>query len=456
MNNERINSRSDAPSVMNQPGVGDDVACVNCGAVALDTGLECDECGWDNSEVLTGKKWHATKPAAPVQPQEIVGWLVSSEEGDDDFVNNPTTLVGRHYKGGDPIPLGRITTQQVPAQEPVAWVREHELPIAKVCHDLAGHIGWRPGLTELPLEGTELFTATQAAASEGWRMASVNSLTCWRDAFAVELDTWDIDPPLHHVKTSHDEIDALLNTPPVVAPVQDEYELRGLLASSLKCWHRLTGEEADDLVRFAANTPPAAIAAQNTATHEHLSRMIGFVLGARDRRNLLDYKDGSIIDRDVCAAVEHLKDWPYPPPAAQPERKPVAWVNRGENIIERVAGWDGYGALYTTPPAQPAQQEPVAWEDVLGAIARGWGHPENARKTMDVVLAVAIAKEIQDLYTTPPAAQPKREWVGLTDKQMVDAIEPLYQNRATAEMAAKVSMDEFRAIEVKLKEKNNG
>jgi hypothetical protein len=39
---------------------------------------------------------------------------------------------------------------------------------------------------------------------------------------------------------------------------------------------------------------------------------------------------------------------------------------------------------------------------------------------------------------------------------MVDAIEPLYQNRATAEMAAKVSMDEFRAIEVKLKEKNNG
>jgi hypothetical protein len=55
-------------------------------------------------------------------------------------------------------------------------------------------------------------------------------------------------------------------------------------------------------------------------------------------------------------------------------------------------------------------------------------------------------------YTTPPAAQ--RPWVGLTDKQMVDAIEPLYQNRATAEMAAKVSMDEFRAIEAKLKEKN--
>lgn len=53
--------------------------------------------------------------------------------------------------------------------------------------------------------------------------------------------------------------------------------------------------------------------------------------------------------------------------------------------------------------AQP-EQEPVAWEDVLGAIARGWAHPENARKPMDVQLAVAIAKEIQDMYTAPPAA----------------------------------------------------
>lgn len=30
-----------------QPGLGDDVPCSKCGAVALDTGLECDECGHD-------------------------------------------------------------------------------------------------------------------------------------------------------------------------------------------------------------------------------------------------------------------------------------------------------------------------------------------------------------------------------------------------------------------------
>jgi hypothetical protein len=37
---------------------------------------------------------------------------------------------------------------------------------------------------------------------------------------------------------------------------------------------------------------------------------------------------------------------------------------------------------------------------------------------------------------------------------MVDAIQHLYQCRAVAELAAKVSMDDFRAIEAKLKEKN--
>jgi hypothetical protein len=54
------------------------------------------------------------------------------------------------------------------------------------------------------------------------------------------------------------------------------------------------------------------------------------------------------------------------------------------------------------PESEIYKQEPVAWEDVLGAIARGWTHPENARKPMDVELAVAIAKEIQDMYTAPP------------------------------------------------------
>jgi hypothetical protein len=35
---------------------------------------------------------------------------------------------------------------------------------------------------------------------------------------------------------------------------KDEFELRGKLAT-LKCWHRLTQEEVEDLLRFAAAQP---------------------------------------------------------------------------------------------------------------------------------------------------------------------------------------------------------
>jgi hypothetical protein len=47
-------------------------------------------------------------------------------------------------------PLERATPQQ-----------EQGEPVAKVCHDLDGHIGWNPSLTELPDEGTKLYTTPQ-------------------------------------------------------------------------------------------------------------------------------------------------------------------------------------------------------------------------------------------------------------------------------------------------------
>ena len=89
------------------------------------------------------------------------------------------------------------------------------------------------------------------------------------------------------------------------------------------------------------------------------------------------------------------------------------------------------------------RQEPVAWEDLAGAIARGWTYPENERKTMDVQLVVAIAKEVQLLYPAPQ----RREWVGLSDDEIERACVPLG--------AAMLSFTEVaRAIEKLLKEKN--
>ena len=45
---------NDVTTVRDCPGMGDDLACEKCGAVALDTGLECDECGHDNWQAVTG------------------------------------------------------------------------------------------------------------------------------------------------------------------------------------------------------------------------------------------------------------------------------------------------------------------------------------------------------------------------------------------------------------------
>jgi hypothetical protein len=103
--------------------------------------------------------------------------------------------------------------------------------------------------------------------------------------------------------------------------------------------------------------------------------------------------------------------------------------------------------LRATPTAAAHVQEPYAriyeTEGPFGLHQSLDCRPYNGR-TPDRVVPV---------YTALPAAA-QRQWTGLTDKQMVDAIEPLYQNRATAEVAAVFSMDEFQAIEAKLKEIN--
>lgn len=56
----RFSPRSDATKPQrDEPGPGDDVPCEKCGAAALDTGLECDQCGHDNWGAVTGKPFGA-------------------------------------------------------------------------------------------------------------------------------------------------------------------------------------------------------------------------------------------------------------------------------------------------------------------------------------------------------------------------------------------------------------
>ena len=169
-------------------------------------------------------------------------------------------------------------------------------------------------------------------------------------------------------------------------------------------------------------------------------------------------------------------------------------------LMENAQGdLEGIKLVQTAVGIGKPEQEPVAWESLLGAVARGWCYEENANKTMDSDLAVAIAKEVQALYTTPPqpeqnlnckstqarlatawgyvkaqpkepeqeeylskayrlanelrchlaiAPAPQRTWVGLTEEEFRYVYQNYMGNPAD-------TWDYERAIEAKLKEKNN-
>jgi hypothetical protein len=58
----------------------------------------------------------------------------------------------------------------------------------------------------------------------------------------------------------------------------------------------------------------------------------------------------------------------------------------------------------------------MTFEDILGAVARGWCDPKNQHKYMDVDLVIAIAKEVQDLYTSKQPVQNSHEFVHVEGK----------------------------------------
>lgn len=61
-------------------------------------------------------------------------------------------------------------------------------------------------------------TTAQAGVPAGYVLVPVEALTRWRDAFAEELAAYDLDPPIHHIKESHDEIEAMLAAAPQPTP----------------------------------------------------------------------------------------------------------------------------------------------------------------------------------------------------------------------------------------------
>ena len=101
-------------------------------------------------------------------------WLLSAITALRRALEQPAYRAVKTWHDGKPV----YVAEQPAQQEPVAYVRNEENPcymstvlherreqpepVAKVCHDLEGHIGWNPALEELPDEGTPLYTRSQA------------------------------------------------------------------------------------------------------------------------------------------------------------------------------------------------------------------------------------------------------------------------------------------------------
>jgi len=99
-----------------------------------------------------------------------------------------------------------------------------------------------------------------------------------------------------------------------------------------------------------------------------------------------------------------------------------------------------------TPPAAQPMQEPVAWRDPTNIDpGQGCTYKKEWREKWPHIYR-------QALYTTPPAAQ--RPWVGLTDEEIFRA-DPRIETSDSNVNPYQI-LKNARAIEAKLKQKNNG
>lgn len=98
---------------------------------------------------------------------------------------------------------------------PPVFATAANTPSVKAGYELGGYEKTPPLFDEHQLEAhAREAVRLNATVPDGMVLVPVDTLKRWRDAFAEELSAWDIDPPLHHVQTSHDEIEALLTTAP--------------------------------------------------------------------------------------------------------------------------------------------------------------------------------------------------------------------------------------------------
>ena len=125
------------------------------------------------------------------------------------------------------------------------------------------------------------------------------------------------------------------------------------------------------------------------------------------------------------------------------QQEPVAYPE-GDVVGACICGsWPGGKCLKCPRVTAPPQQEPTQFPE---------GY-ELHEIPADYDGKVWIEGQVRRLHEHAKAPL-KREWQGLTDEEIFDVIRPFCKDDETAEMLIDISMDEYRAIEAKLKEKN--
>jgi len=217
------------------------------------------------------------------------------------------------------------------------------------------------------------------------------------------------------------------------------------------CGKRL-GEEGDihtctpDPIGDAQDRLIAELAAQ--PEHEPVTVAIEHCLSARNERTPCPHTVST-----PAAVIADLK-WAV----SELEELDDATVQFVLDVLRKhlVAG------SFTPAQPAPAQQEPVG-SLILGGVIDTNNGPEyeewdvewnnKAIEALQEKLVTSNSVKVTlNIYTAPPAAQPaQRQWTGLTDKQMVDAV--ILAEKATVMRPLMLGIF-ARAIEAKLKEIN--
>ena len=162
-----------------------------------------------------------------------------------------------------------------------------------------------------------------------------------------------------------------------------------------------------------------------------------------DRYTNPDHPVSTFVEKAITALREALAEQPA---QQEPEQQEPDWKDRLIAQHEETILWQSKRiAELLDAPQPPAQQEPVAWRYDL---KRGGSFEGVSTEYSRVKLS--IGENWIPLYTSPPA---QRTWVDLTDEGIIEWVESGEYNVITNDWASHIEF--ARAIEAKLKEKNN-